>query len=427
LILLAVGGTQTLTLMHPLLYVAPTFATRGLLIKELAGTPQSVELALPLMVVWALPFIWIGVSMSFRRARNAGISPWTGLLFFVPLFNMLVIAILCTLPTRERDLKQQAPGRAVPEPSAILGHAIVAVCWSALFGVVLTALCVFVLDSYGAALFVGGPVVMGAIGGWRVNRHQWRGFRPAMLVGLISSLICGGLLIIFAMEGIVCLAMVAPLAIAGAVGGAVIGAALAQLGHGTGQSVSAMALMLPIVGAGDVVAPTALPAYSVTTDIIIDAPPAAVWPNVIGFSELPPPQDWLLNTGISCPLRARIEGEGVGAVRYCEFTTGPFVEPITVWDPPQRLGFDVVEQPAPMHEWSPYDVVFAPHLEGTMISQRGAFELIPLPGGGTQLKGTTWYTLDIAPAPYWRLWSDLVVHRIHTRVLRHIKNLSETG
>lgn len=32
----------------------------------------------------------------------------------------------------------------------------------------------------------------------------------------------------------------------------------------------------------------------------------------------------------------------------------------------------------------------------------------------------------VGPATYWRLWSDAIVHRIHLRVLRHIKQLAET-
>jgi hypothetical protein len=186
-----------------------------------------------------------------------------------------------------------------------------------------------------------------------------------------------------------------------------------------------MAIMLPIIGLTETAAPPPLPVYAVVSEIQIDAPPEAVWPNVIGFSELPPPSDWVLKTGISTPLRARIDGEGVGAVRYCEFTTGPFVEPITVWEPPTRLAFDVSAQPDPMQEWSPWEEVYAPHLEDTMLSQRGEFRLERTEGGGTLLRGTTWYTLDLAPTSYWRVWSDFVVHRIHLRVLKHIKALSE--
>jgi hypothetical protein len=50
-----------------------------------------------------------------------------------------------------------------------------------------------------------------------------------------------------------------------------------------------------------------------------------------------------------------------GAVRHCNFTTGSFVEPITVWDEPRLLKFEVVEQPAPMKELSFWDID-APHL-----------------------------------------------------------------
>ena len=42
---------------------------------------------LPVLVLWALPFIWIGVTLTMRRAIDAGRSPWWGLVFFVPYVN----------------------------------------------------------------------------------------------------------------------------------------------------------------------------------------------------------------------------------------------------------------------------------------------------------------------------------------------------
>ena len=145
------------------------------------------------------------------------------------------------------------------------------------------------------------------------------------------------------------------------------------------------------------------------------------------FSPLPPPDEWLLRAGIACPLRARIEGEGVGAVRYCEFTTGPFVEPITAWEPPYRLAFDVAQQPASMREWSPYEVVHAPHLHGGLQSVRGEFRLTRLPGDRTRLEGTTWYRVKMAPDVYWGMYADYAIHVIHRRVLAHIRKLSEAS
>ena len=43
----------------------------------------------------------------------------------------------------------------------------------------------------------------------------------------------------------------------------------------------------------------------------------------------------------------------------------------------------------------------------------------------TRLEGTTWYTNRMWPSAYWKLWSDEVIHRIHLRVLDHIRERSE--
>jgi hypothetical protein len=140
---------------------------------------------------------------------------------------------------------------------------------------------------------------------------------------------------------------------------------------------------------------------------------------------LPPPPEWFFRLGIAYPMRARIAGSGVGAVRHCEFSTGPFVEPITVWDPPHRLAFDVTSQPPSMTEMSPYRTINAPHLEGYMVSRGGEFRLTALPGGRTRIEGTTHYTLAFSPETYWASYAELLLHAIHGRVLSHIKSLSE--
>ena len=54
------------------------------------------------------------------------------------------------------------------------------------------------------------------------------------------------------------------------------------------------------------------------------------------------------------------------------------------------------------------------------MSRRGEFRLIELDDGRTRLEGSTWYQLDMAPQPYWVLWSDALIHSIHERVLEHI-------
>jgi hypothetical protein len=140
---------------------------------------------------------------------------------------------------------------------------------------------------------------------------------------------------------------------------------------------------------------------------------------------MPEPQDVVFRLGIAYPRYARIEGSGVGAVRHCVFSTGTFVEPITRWEPGRRLSFDVVQAPRPLRELTPFAGVGPPHLDGYMASRRGEFRLVPLGDGRTRLEGSTWYELRLAPEPYWQLFSDYLVHRIHTRVLQHIKREAE--
>jgi hypothetical protein len=84
---------------------------------------------------------------------------------------------------------------------------------------------------------------------------------------------------------------------------------------------------------------------------------------------------------IADPMRATLDGEGVGAVRHCVFSTGAFVEPITAWDPPRRLAFEVTAQPAPLQEWTPWRRVAPAHLDGYLRSERGEWSerRAPLP------------------------------------------------
>src|SRR5207249_5536889 len=165
--------------------------------------------------------------------------------------------------------------------------------------------------------------------------------------------------------------------------------------------------------------------FAVTTTIDVAAPPQRVWQNVIRFGDITAPPGPIFRAGIAYPLRARIDGVGVGAVRYCEFSTGPFVEPIEVWDEPRLLQFRVTENPAPMHERSPYGHIQPKPLHGYLVSERGQLRLTKLANGHTLLEGATWDQHGSWPAEYWKWWSDAIIHRIHLRVLNHVRMLAE--
>ncbi|PYV04269.1 MAG: hypothetical protein DMG26_07885 [Acidobacteria bacterium] len=197
----------------------------------------------------------------------------------------------------------------------------------------------------------------------------------------------------------------------------------AEPGRQTARNVTMLLLLSPATLAWDVKAPP--PVFEVRTAITVAATPEQVWKHVVTFSELPEPREWYYRAGLAYPMRARIEGLGPGAIRYCEFSTGPFVEPIEVWDEPRLLQFRVTENPAPMHERSPYGHIQPKHLHGYLVSERGQFRLTKLANGHTLLEGATWYQHGLWPAEYWKWWSDAIIHRIHLRVLNHVRMLSE--
>jgi hypothetical protein len=275
---------------------------------------------------------------------------------------------------------------------------------------------------YGLLVFVALPVALGALAAVVVQPRTRGG---AAGVGALANLLGSFVFLAMGIEGAICIATAAPLAMPlGALGGW-----LAYLPDPSDIRAHSSATMLLIVPLGlgslgfDVTAKPDI--FEVRSSIEIAATPEQVWKHVVTFAELPEPDEWYFKAGLAYPMRARIEGSGPGAIRYCEFSTGPFVEPIKVWDEPKLLRFSVTENPAPMHEWSPYANVVPKHLHGYLESKQGQFQLTRLENGRTLLEGTTWYQHGLWPAQYWRVWSDAIIHRIHLRVLNHIKNLAE--
>ncbi|HYG17203.1 MAG TPA: hypothetical protein VEC12_15710 [Bacteroidia bacterium] len=288
----------------------------------------------------------------------------------------------------------------------------------------LTLLGIYWIGSYGIALFILIPFFIGACSTILYGRGRAITRRAASKIGFLTLGIFTAGLLFFAIEGIICIAMVAPIAVLLTWIGSLAG--LAILNKMPDNSTTPLLILVGIIPLTAFAENVQQPELSaVTTSIEIDASPQTVWENVIEFPPLEDPEEFIFKTGIAYPINAKIDGKGVGAVRHCNFTTGSFVEPVTIWDEPHLLKFDVAEWPEPMKELSFWDVD-APHLHDYFVSKTGQFKLTALPNGKTLLEGTTWYSHNIRPAIYWQLWSEYIVHKIHKRVLNHIKVISES-
>lgn len=415
----------------PLGYIVPSVMLRT---ESVGSVPDGVNVALVLL---ALPFLWIGLTMSVRRAADAGLWPWIGAGFLVPVVNYITIALLAVMPTSRKATwsppaappyraganEEASPPSAVELPPS-LKSALYGMLACIGVGMAMIVVSVYGLGAYGTVLFFATPFTMGAVSSAIFNARGRRALSSTIGVAIAGTTLTGFASLLFAVEGVLCLAMAFPIAALLSSVGALVAWVIGGASSSNSRRPAMMLLMLPAAAFGEAKLET--PSLrDVTTTIEIDAPPEQVWQNVIGFSELPAPPEWFFRLGVAYPMRATISGTGVGAVRHCEFSTGPFVEPITVWDEPHRLAFDVSAQPPSMTEWSPYRDLKAPHLDGYMTSKGGEFRLVPLAGGRTRLEGTTHYSLAIFPETYWRPYAELLLHAIHRRVLGHIKGLSE--
>jgi len=91
-IVIALAADAILT---PLDFLNPTLIGRG---RFTRGGPDWLGVA---WVLWAIPFLWIAIAMTVRRATDARVSPSVAIFILVPLFNILTMLLLVCLPTRQ--------------------------------------------------------------------------------------------------------------------------------------------------------------------------------------------------------------------------------------------------------------------------------------------------------------------------------------
>jgi hypothetical protein len=294
---------------------------------------------------------------------------------------------------------------------------------------------------YGYALFVGLPAVVGFLSVLLLSGPAQQVFFRGVGLALIPLLGGALLFLITGGEGFICLILAAPIMLVFAVIGTAaaffvldaskwIAGRFNARGSGRGPKANTTAIVLLPLLVALTLEPRFLPhppTRMVHTSVVVRGDIAKVWETVVAFPEITSPPGGIFGYGIAYPIRATIDGTGVGAIRRCTFDTGDFVEPITAWEAPHRLAFDVVENPLPMKEWSFWGEIDTPHLHGFMVSERGQFQLTEQADGTVLLEGTTWYHQNLWPNAYWGAVSDQIIHQIHGRVLGHIKEVVEGG
>src|SRR5262245_6094783 len=146
------------------------------------------------LMMWAvaLPFIAAGLVFTIRRLRDARLPDWLALLFFVPFANIMFFGFCSLVPgSRTTGRVQAAPAEIFPSGRRGAGSlaagpaAAIAGVAGAFVGLAVFGLAVPVLESYGAALFLGGPTVAGFVSA--ILFSHWH--RPALAGALNSAVL----------------------------------------------------------------------------------------------------------------------------------------------------------------------------------------------------------------------------------------------
>lgn len=358
------------------------------------------------------------VLLSLRRADRLGRGGGLALLTMVPTVQV-VAALLLALLWRRRSGAPEPARTGNPAPPHQLARGTLA-------GMALIVLAVAVsgatMGAYGWGLFVLTPFLVGVITGYIVNRGTSRSRSETLVAVALAGLLGTAALLMLALEGLLCILLIAPLAAALAIIGGLIGRRVARpLGpHAPLYSVAA----LPLIFLVDAAIPPALP-IATQASTTIAAPPEAVWASLTADRPVTEAPGLVGLAGLAYPVASRIVGTGEGARRIGRFSTGTADERITVWQPGRTLAFRVVRQPPAMEEMSPYRKLHTPHLIGYFDTGETRFDLAPLSGGRTRLTVRAEHVLRIDPGLYWEPIARWAIGQNVARVLTDVRRDAE--
>src|SRR5580692_1269669 len=234
-----------------------------------------------ILMLWMVPFLWIGVVYTMRRALDAGWSPWWALAFFVPYFNYAVMLLLCFWPSSAKyELQDIRPNYTQGLRSKEILTGIAA---ALSFCALMIFISVELRGAYALGLFFGTPLALGAISAYFASLKSTPSNLQLFALCLLVNLLAGLMLLVVAFEGIICIAMVFPLALALSYGGAQIGRDIASSGRAIQRTSASAMILLPLFALAEPAHMAHHVLHAVRTSIEVNATPERVWPELIQF------------------------------------------------------------------------------------------------------------------------------------------------
>jgi hypothetical protein len=246
----------------------------------------------------------------------------------------------------------------------------------------------------------------------------------AAIIPIVAAAIGGVLL----REGGICIIMLLPLWSVSALLAAMFTWAVRRFERRANRLKVSAILLLPVMTAQiEVAVPIPTASYAVQRTIVIDAPPARVWPLLLSMTDIRSDEGrWNITQnllGVPRPTEAVISTRGGLPVRSARRGTDiRFDERIIEWSEGRSLRWNFEFPNDSVREHTDRHV--APDGEQLWIRE-GSYRLIPLAGNRTELGLATRYDLRTPLNGYAAWWGDRMLGDIQRNVLQIIKDRAE--
>jgi hypothetical protein len=226
------------------------------------------------------------------------------------------------------------------------------------------------------------------------------------------------------LEGSICVILGLPIILLGASLGGLFAASRAA----PPPVQTAAVLLLPFIfGAAEHQWRPAPRMHRVETSILIDAPPAMVWDEIVSVPDIRQeelPSALYTSLGFPRPISAVIDRPGLGAVRKARFAGGLlFLETVNEWEVGKRLGFRIVAQTEsiPPTTLDQHVTIGGPYFD---VFQ-GSYWLDSLRDGTTRLHLASDLRVSTTFNWYASLWADRIMRSIQETILMVEKKRAE--
>lgn len=276
---------------------------------------------------------------------------------------------------------------------------------TALYGILGLLLLHFHWADYGWGLFVILPFCIGIAGGLTAKPED-------ALKGILNSLLVLFLVILVtAVEGVVCLLLMLPIfglavGIGFLIGRPIRRAFLARYNKLRVQLIP-LVLFLSVVSVENQVSEPEEVIYEVSSEIILPYSPIEVYDAIKSVDTLIAEKPFLMRLDLPVPQKCILEKEEVGALRICYFEGGRIIERITELEPGKILKMDVIDYELTGREWLGF--------------KEAIYYFEPIGASSCKMTRISTYTTDLYPRPYWEPLERIGIEQEHEYVFRNLQ------